>query len=481
MKKSFLPSSSNIPDMILPEITEDAVKKQFNEYDIPYQNFFYFNYTISYGMILVLNNIREFSCSYNNICREVEIHFSNFLGIFIFEALNIILEIPLRYELLADLIKRLSNNNSILPHLIYGLILFKQKYQNNFIINICSFIEFLKCKAILSKDEYKIVLNFIGIVMSDECKEYIELDKEKIIKVATKAVSKSEISEEKVVDIEKPEKIDNMRIQLVKKEMYELTTGDKTNRYSSDMKLISILLYNSGKVSFNIFRQIFCLPCERQIQDYEKPFLDIINYSLFDVSQMQTLLKIYNVHFDDMIDCNIAVDAAVFNSVKGSKIKETYSFLADILEDDIEYNSIFTYLIEPFDPGIRSFPIHVELKSNGFADEKIDGIRTCLIDDLFQCNINCMFTSTDGDKYFDDIHENAFNEYKHLVETGKSFDEIIQVVRNHDHTNPWPISDPFHSLKNIREKSLFREIGISIIQRFDQKELELFIEKKMFI
>lgn len=53
------------------------------------------------------------------------------------------------------------------------------------------------------------------------------------------------------------------------------------------------------------------------------------------------------------------------------------------------------------------------------------------------------------------MHERAFQEYKHLIEEGKFFKEIVDVGKSHSPDNPWPLSDPFHSTKSIKSRILF--------------------------
>lgn len=126
----------------------------------------------------------------------------------------------------------------------------------------------------------------------------------------------------------------------------------------------------------------------------------------------------------------------------------------------------------------QSFPIHVVIKNDGFANNFIYETRNDLIERLNQFHIQCFFTSTDGDKFFNDEHESAFNEYKQLLESGSSFEDYISILKKHISRCPCPISDPLHSLKRIRAKTLFREISLSLLEKFTKEELDASISFK---
>lgn len=50
---------------------------------------------------------------------------------------------------------------------------------------------------------------------------------------------------------------------------------------------------------------------------------------------------------------------------------------------------------------MNSFPIHVMIMKDGFADETILNKRKELVDKLRLYKLNCIFKSTDGDHCFD--------------------------------------------------------------------------------
>lgn len=107
-----------------------------------------------------------------------------------------------------------------------------------------------------------------------------------------------------------------------------------------------------------------------------------------------------------------------------------WPFLSNKIDRNIQYSSIFVFYLELILADYQSFPIHVVIKNDGFANNFIYETRNDLIERLNQFHIQCFFTSTDGDKFFNDEHESAFNEYKQLLESGSSFEDIISILKS---------------------------------------------------
>lgn len=65
---------------------------------------------------------------------------------------------------------------------------------------------------------------------------------------------------------------------------------------------------------------------KKQLKDFNKPLIEGINYSLFNLNKIGEILKLQKIKFNKPVDCNIAVDAAVFNPINGSKIIKRFDF-----------------------------------------------------------------------------------------------------------------------------------------------------------
>lgn len=94
------------------------------------------------------------------------------------------------------------------------------------------------------------------------------------------------------------------------------------------------------------------------------------------------------------------MDAAIFIPTSGEKLLEKFKYLSNKIGPNKIYSSIFCYVIEPLDANHKSFPIHIHLMEDGFANDMIKHILNSLIQKLKDFNIICPFTSTNGDRFF---------------------------------------------------------------------------------
>lgn len=422
---------------------------------------------------------------------------------------------PFRLQLITDLTEKLCDKRNLVPSLVYSLVVLRKRQDFN-IIQFSYFIEFLKIKNILSNSDIEILLNVISTPSCNEnykrfisnnnksaksfeepeLKIYNEEEEEEYESVSESSdyEETGNSDEENCYDIEYDEEEEEEEecefmedeiaahakeaLEKVKNEAVNLTKGFKGNRYSIEMKKFSTMLYFSSKFSYNLIRNLFCFPCDKTVRKFSKPFLNEINCCLFNKEMIGKLLEIQNIHYEAPTQCTIGVDAAVFSAMKGVDIIKKFEFLKGIVDEQKIYNSIFTFYIEPLEAKLRSFPIHIVLKEDGFADSSIDEVRNALIEIVNNFNMKIVFKSTDGDRFFNEDHEHAFSLYSDILESGGSIDDIIEVVKKFITENAWPISDLLHILKNIRVYSLFKNIGLSLLSKYDPSELENFLEYK---
>ena len=59
------------------------------------------------------------------------------------------------------------------------------------------------------------------------------------------------------------------------------------------------------------------------------------------------------------------------------------------------------------------------------------------------------------------------------------FDKLVQKVGKH--LSLKPVSNPFHLITRIRIKKLFTDVALSLLQKYDKNELNIFIQSKMCI
>lgn len=477
---------------ILKEIIDDSDKYCFIEND-DFSDPFILNLNeldksvkMTKSMKTVIENIKNFSCTHKNLIRQAQLHFSNKICIFLYECLKILISVMFRTKIIIELIEVLLGGNEIYPYLFNSLYLIKNEYGTVNFVGITNFIELLMMRNLINSEYYdNIIDTFFTFSVNDNCKNYLKTPsskpkntinaRQKLFEMRQNFFESIDNEPKSHDDEKKVMKTNMIKFNDIRTEMTTLDIGFRGNRYTNKLKDFALLLLYSSRVSFNIISQVFALPCERTLITYSNPIVDDINKSIFDIDCLEKVLEIQNCKPLKSIDCNCAIDAAVFNPIKGSSIKKNFPFLQDIEDDDL-YNSIITYYIEPIEPHLPCFPIHVEIQQNGFFNEMIDSIKSEIIKRLQKLNIECIFSSTDGDKYYDPLHDAVFSEYKDLLERGEPFENIVLVVHEHNADNPWPLSDPFHSLKNVRVNVLFTEIGVSLLEKFDPNELADFVK-----
>ena len=203
-------------------------------------------------------------------------------------------------------------------------------------------------------------------------------------------------------------------------------------------------------------RNYIPLPHETTIRKYIYP--DIIKFItyLFDSNCINNVLDEFISN--EPMNATLVVDAASFKAVTGEKILEKFPHLKSIIPDHI-YNSIFVFYLEPINLNKKPFPVHVDLKENGFASDLTLQCIKEIISKLESKKIIIDFICTDGDHKYDDLHENFFDIIFHLHKANFSFIEIVALL-SETKMNNFPLSDLLHLLKNLRSALIFYGVEI---------------------
>ena len=112
-----------------------------------------------------------------------------------------------------------------------------------------------------------------------------------------------------------------------------------------------------------------------------------------------------------------------------------------------ENNNIYAYVLMPLDHTLPILTLHVEFTKGGSSPKRIVEYYDTLINILKTRNIIVKCKATDGDKSFDPMHNDFFNEHIYRFWESKSFDEIVDSLNEF---NPIPVSDLLHLLKCAR-------------------------------
>lgn len=161
-------------DPTIPHLSLDEIAQSFFGYGVSCPDRLYSLDKLTNEMINIINNIRNFSCSFKNLFRQVKIYFSKFISVFLYKCYDIIMTTPYRLQIILELTKTLIYRQDLLPHLFHSLVLLKKKLSVIDNIPICMFIESLKINELLSINDYEKVLKFISTdLINNKCASFL--------------------------------------------------------------------------------------------------------------------------------------------------------------------------------------------------------------------------------------------------------------------------------------------------------------------
>lgn len=116
-------NESFFKEFVIPKIDVKSIKSKFTLCDVPIPNWIDDEIKSGKGMIKTIISLKDFSSTYQNIYRQVSIHFSKHVHIFLFHCIKIISEVPFRLGIIAELTEMLlmGENPLIVILIFFGL------------------------------------------------------------------------------------------------------------------------------------------------------------------------------------------------------------------------------------------------------------------------------------------------------------------------------------------------------------------------
>ncbi|KAK8834775.1 hypothetical protein M9Y10_040434 [Tritrichomonas musculus] len=232
-------------------------------------------------------------------------------------------------------------------------------------------------------------------------------------------------------------------------------------RYNDYFLSACTIAYIYGAKSYNFLRNFLPLPNETVLRDWFSPSINSFLEKVFDISKISDIIEIF-ISENDLskgFNATVAVEAAKFKEIKGDKLIQFLPECLKMIIPDAMYNDIFVYYLQTVEINAKPFPIHIQLTENGNASLSTIKTISMIEQILSQKRICTRYVATDGDKQFDGIHDEFFKIIWNLISSGKSFQEIIEILINDD-TIRIPISDFYHSIKLLR--SNFAKSGVML-------------------
>lgn len=115
--------------------------------------------------------------------------------------------------------------------------------------------------------------------------------------------------------------------------------------------------------------------------------------------------------------------------------------------DNSEKNKVIKYLFNvmmlPINPNYPKLTLRIITSSTGMMNQNVFNEITSIIEELSTYNVNTLFVSSDGDRFFDTHHRHLFDLYYPFINEYGSFAELASTISN----NHWFLSDFLHLLK----------------------------------
>ena len=234
-------------------------------------------------------------------------------------------------------------------------------------------------------------------------------------------------------------------------------------RYS--YRLISLLLrvFFISTTAYTVLSLFLPIPSPRTMFTNQSQLLSKVHQSLKDLSETHLIIKENTENWEKNQNVILGVDAAsvnpavtIFNdqSIKGlvnnyeSKDKfftqgsVTLQLFEEWLKNNskLMVNSMFLFNVQPLNPNLNSFIIHIHPSNCGKGEKLIIQILNNLKDQLKKFDINTVAFAADGDSVFRPMHVQNIKDHiiNNILYTSISSSQTLI------------ISDPLHLLKRAR-------------------------------
>lgn len=293
-------------------------------------------------------------------------------------------------------------------------------------------------KKLTGKILYKKKLKKRVLTKEHDKMKQLELDNGKL---------KKEINKLKYMlnDIKKSEHSSNM--SNIHIELNYLANVSKNNRvYSDDLLKLSFLLYRLSSSSYELMRKYLPFPSHNKIYKQIRLTLPYIIEGLkqndpkmiVHPTIQKVLSSTQSVPIVLGIDALCIVATSRYNH---SLIKNLYSF---------------TVYIQPVFFGYKCMPIRLIEKENGIGNREILRLLQETSNQLKSINFDVRFNSFDGDKCYNILHKNFFDEYEIFILN----DDLEGAVNKMKNKQDIPIGDYMHIFKNLRSR--FKKCKIAL-------------------
>ncbi|KAK8899972.1 hypothetical protein M9Y10_002295 [Tritrichomonas musculus] len=234
-------------------------------------------------------------------------------------------------------------------------------------------------------------------------------------------------------------------------------------RYSHRMQIISLRIFLASSTAYLIISQFFAFPCIRTMYSDQKRLLESVHNKLTQIKECQLIAREFTKNWPKNTKIILGVDACSVNPYVALFKNRTVKGLIDddpisknmINENEITISifeewlkkqetkiidSLFLFNVQPLNPNLKSFIIHIFPTKSGKANSIIMDILLELSKELKKLEIETISFAADGDTFFSQMHET--NIANHIFHNNYVIKSVLQKTLM--------ISDPLHVLKRVR-------------------------------
>lgn len=234
-------------------------------------------------------------------------------------------------------------------------------------------------------------------------------------------------------------------------------------RYSRRMISMLLRVFFVSTAAYAIFALYLPIPSPRTMFKYQKRLLNQIHSSLTNISECEQIIQENTEKWPKNESIILAVDAASVNPAVTLLKNYTIKGLIETNENDelfltpggitiqlfenwlknhskLIVDSMFLFNVQPLNPDLNSFIIHIYPTNGGKGKKVIIDILKNLTIALKKFNINTISYAADGDSIFSQLH---LKNIKNHIINNIFYTSITS-------SSPLIISDPLHLLKRAR-------------------------------
>lgn len=214
------------------------------------------------------------------------------------------------------------------------------------------------------------------------------------------------------------------------------------HEYSDEIYEICFALFSICQHSYELLRCVLQLSSISSIRSHFSDRISNEKDNLIDYSNIPEIVAKYRDvnSIREQFDIILRVDACSFDRLNANGKKYCFCFYA-----------------QPIIPGLKSFPVHITPTETGSCSDSIIDLLYQIIEILKECDINVIYTASDGDPGYNTLNDKTFEVLSKISVFNRFESALFLWGKN---TSIKHISDMLHILKLARKRLIQGEISL---------------------